>query len=282
VERCQCWLDAQPVGPTIDAGSGLMSVDNEDTWVRQVLAERGRVVRRKQDSVKHISAGYGVLDTNKHCCDKRRCNACLGIGTPNDWRPFTTWRPWQNPPAEAVKLLELILANSRSPSLPVALQKILYVHRSTFQPAPYNDKKRLHYYDRDDSGRRRFELRSWVNGRPYARMWLSNRREFWTFDDRRYVKFWECKDTNKIVLDHTLVRRERPTEKKMPGYKLHVSWRVVMEHTGCSRATAFRKIAEGWTLADCTCGRCVEQQRRRSVTEKSRGVAVANPFQLVS
>jgi hypothetical protein len=97
-----------------------------------------------------------------------------------------------------------------------------------------------------DAERRRFQLRSWQNGIPqphkYARAW-----ELWDFKAKRNGE----QDTKwKVYLDYTFVTREKPREKstKIPGYKQHDSWRVVMDYLGCSRRTAFRKIKEGFRI----------------------------------
>jgi hypothetical protein len=212
----------------------------------------------------HALAGNKAEDIAGHCCSNHECNSCLGIGTPKwrpvscgnsvkncqcleDWRPFITWRPWENPPTKIMQEWEefwglCVQYKVRHVPLEGKLKNVLWEHRGTAPFLPYNDKHRLHWYARVPSNRRRFQLRSWVNGLPRP---------------HQYAKAWECFDTGyKANLDYTIVNREHPPEKKTPGYKLHVSWRVIMEHTGCSRATAFRRIAEGWSLADCECPVC--------------------------
>jgi hypothetical protein len=56
--------------------------------------------------------------------------------------------------------------------------------------------------------------------------------------------------STKVNLEYELVTREklREVSTKIPGYKLHDSWRDVMAYLGCSRRTAFRKIMEGFRI----------------------------------
>jgi hypothetical protein len=131
------------------------------------------------------------------------------------------------------------------PFLASRLKRILWVFRSTADFAPYREKK-LFYHQRRPSGRRRFQLVSW-NG-----SWNGKVEYRYVKVEYRYVKFWDCTDYHKgkltVNLDHTIVRREHPREKKMPGYKTHDSAAAVMAYLGCSRATAFRRIKEGFRI----------------------------------
>lgn len=190
-----------------------------------------------------------------------------------DWRPFTTWRPWQHPPKSALWDGWFMEMRARTgftepmKHLLPHLKWVLWVFRAT---APYDlyKPKRLFFSTRIDPGRRRLQLRSWINGIPQP---------------HRYAKPWECYDFKavkvhgsdsfegwgqelnapvmgkkmavkvRVNLDYTIVKRAQPLEKKVPGYKLHDGWREIMAYFDSlgkpiSRRTAFRKIKEGFRI----------------------------------
>src|SRR5437762_136790 len=78
----------------------------------------------------HARAENGAEEITHTCWKGCECHL--------DWRPFTTWRPWENPPASAVARLEQF-----GGFLFRELQWILDVHRSTAPRVEYNERRGL-------------------------------------------------------------------------------------------------------------------------------------------
>ena len=193
-----------------------------------------------------VGADWHDIEIKHRCIEIERLT-----GRPCECREdadqFRHRRPWQNPPEEMIR--EWIRRFGNQPVVVgLALKRLLWVHRSvapSLSANPYNEKP-LHFQRRVDAEQRRFQLRSWINGveQPpkYAKAY-----ECWDFKAKRRGK----KDTKwKVNLDYTIVTREKPREKKEPGYKKHDSWREIMAYLGCSRRTAFRKIKEGFCIPE--------------------------------
>jgi len=168
-----------------------------------------------------------------------------------DWRQYTGLRPWQNPPEELVN--DWVLRFTSEPdeiplALTIHLKRILKTFGATYPRdglKGYKDYPEIPYFqERVEAERRRFQLRSWINGAEqpptYAKPW-----ELVDFKPKRRG---ELDSKVKRYLDYTFVKREKPREVKEPGYKQHDSWRDVMAYLGCSRRTAFRKIKEGFRI----------------------------------
>ena len=141
--------------------------------------------------------------------------------------------------------------NPNPPALSLILKRLLWTFRATYPGDPWKTKK-LFFQTRVDAKLRRLQLRSWINGIPRP---------------HRYAKAYECWDFKKkkdatgefpilkANLDYTIVKREHPREKKVPGYKTHDSWRDIMAYFASqgkpiSRRTAFNKIKEGFRIPE--------------------------------
>lgn len=200
----------------------------------------------------HETAACGAEELKHECRLHCTCD--------QDWLPYVTWRPWDNPP---LRKADFELMSVGAISLP--LTRILRLFSSTYPQGQRFREKPIFFQVRVDAERRRFQLRSWINGRPQP---------------HAYAKAYECIDFKskisikpgqlphdtyplhlksgsarwKINLDYTIVTRAARREVRIdpPRYQTHDSWRDIMAYKGCSRRTAFRLIAEGFRIPEFT------------------------------
>src|SRR5215472_15773196 len=97
------------------------------------------------------------------------------FSTPSDQR---SWRPWEQPGADWIQdwLSKFSLDGGTPIALTLRLKRILWAFRATYPHDPYREKK-LYFHERVSAEhpdpnmqitlallRRRFQLRSWLNG----------------------------------------------------------------------------------------------------------------------
>ena len=117
------------------------------------------------------------------------------FSTPSDQR---SWRPWEQPGADWIQdwLSKFSLDGGTPIALTLRLKRILWAFRATYPHDPYREKK-LYFHERVSAEhpdpnmqitlallRRRFQLRSWLNGIPRP---------------HRYAKAYECWDFNSRI-----------------------------------------------------------------------------------
>ena len=216
--------------------------------VHSVDERMNRYLKDLDNGKAHESAANGVEEITHSCPPDCTCNL--------DWRPFVHWRPLEQPNGGLVDRVKdwisrFTLEENEIPlALTLVLKRMLWTFRATYPNDPWNAKK-LFFQSRTDAGQRRLQLRSWLNGIPrphrYAKAY-----ECWDFkekkgsDGKKFPKL-------KANLDYTIVKREHRREKKIPGYKLHDSWRDIMAHFAAqgkpiSRRTAFNYIKAGFRI----------------------------------
>lgn len=234
--------------------AGLREIRFDANDVTKLAKAAVRMQMRQAGKDKqHESAGCGSEELKHECGLRCTCD--------HDWLPYVTWRPWDDPP---LRKADLELMEVGAISLP--LTRILRVFGATYPQGQRFREKPIFFQVRVDAERRRFQLRSWING---------------VEQPLKYAKAYECIDFKskisfkpgqlphdtyplsskkgsacwKINLDYTIVTRAARREVRIdpPRYKTHDSWRDIKEHLGCSRRTAFRKIAEGFQIPVVTC-----------------------------
>lgn len=201
----------------------------------------------------HDSAACGTEEIQHQCGPQCTCD--------QDWLPYVTWRPWQDPRLNP-KDIECLECDFRF--LTLRLQRILRRFSSTYPQGQRFREKPIFFQVRVDAERRRFQLRSWINGKPQPHKYA---KAYECFDFKRKISLMPGQlpdDTDplrfvkpgpwKVNLDYVIVTRAARREVRVdpPRYKTHDSWRDIMAYKGCSRRTAFRLIAEGFRIPEPT------------------------------
>jgi len=183
-----------------------------------------RWLRDLENGHKHTRAGHKAYKLTHEC--HRNCTCWM------DWRPFVTWRPWQDPPARAIEEMRVNTIGRIKQG--TELYRILEAFKSSAPEAPYREPHLQWYAKRSDGDyvftvRPRMRLNAWINGKPVEPL---------------FVKLWECFWFGKVEVDWTLVRYD--TEPvHIPAFVGRVSAKEIIDRFGVSRATAFRYIQRG-------------------------------------
>jgi hypothetical protein len=216
----------------------------------------------------HTLAGHGAEKITHHCPDECTCDL--------DWRIWQNWRPWQEPSGGwsgdwELERWEPLRLHGK---LTLYLKRLLWEYKGTEPQMPgsiYKDWRSVNYF-RLSNGKERLCMGK------YTDLEVKGGQSWWV---RYWEKYFHTAKVRQIEdspgdffsaanvlqhldvivvaspsrnyigvccdLDQTTIRR-KTREKKVPGYKLHDSAADVMKYLGCSRATAFRRIKEGFRI----------------------------------